>query len=104
MSPAPNAVFDAVNLGYMAVVPSDAIAGGARRLHPRDDPSHARPRRHRHHHAGRAGLLAEPPESQVLTYEASVMVSPSTLIDAAGSGSVAGPADTLPVAASNLLP
>lgn len=56
----PNAVFDAVNLGYTAVVPSDAIAGVAGRLHPRHDPQHARSRRHHHHHRRGAGLLAEP--------------------------------------------
>ena len=46
----PNAVFDAVNLGYTAVVPADAIAGVPCRLHLCDGPQHPRSGRHRHHH------------------------------------------------------
>lgn len=54
----PNTVFDAVNRGYNAVVPADAIAGCPPTT-PRADPQHARPGRHDHGDRRRAGLLRE---------------------------------------------
>lgn len=106
----PNAVFDAVNLGYTAVVPTDAIAGCPPST-PRHDPQHSRPGRHHRHHRRHPGPLEGAPQAgrghaEVTGWAgrgyAKVIESPATEISRVGSGWVAGPPVGLPVAASNV--